>query len=159
MTISVFIQSLLVVSTGLTAGILMGDRAGAALARPQLAAASFIQLQQTIHRVFSKLMPVLMLTAVVSGWGWMWILRGNWQAASFWLIAIGAASIFAIIVMTRVVSVPINNQLMTWDPEAPPANMRELWAPWERVHTIRTVLAVAAFILEVVALSLLRAWP
>jgi len=57
--------------------------------------------------------------------------------------------------ITRAVNVPINNQLMTWSAAAPPANLRELWAPWERVHTIRTIVAVGAFVLEAVALGLL----
>jgi hypothetical protein len=52
------------------------------------------------------------------------------------------------------VNVPINDQLMTWSMESPPANVRELWAPWERVHTIRTVLAIGAFILEAAALGI-----
>lgn len=57
------------------------------------------------------------------------------------------------IVLTQAVNIPINGQLMTWSIETPPANLMELWRPWERVHSIRTVLAGAAFAFQVVALS------
>jgi hypothetical protein len=29
---------------------------------------------------------------------------------------------------------------MKWSAEAPSNNMRELWNPWEKVHTVRTIL-------------------
>jgi hypothetical protein len=43
---------------------------------------------------------------------------------------------------------------MTWSIATPPDNLRELWAPWERVHTIRTIAAASAFLFEAVALAL-----
>jgi hypothetical protein len=51
------------------------------------------------------------------------------------------------------VNVPINNRLMKWKIEAPPADLMQQWAPWERVHTVRTLLATIAFVLQVIALS------
>lgn len=76
------------------------------------------------------------------------------EKPGFWLVAVATAAILFIFLMTLAVNVPINEQLMTWSVESPPANVRELWAPWERVHTIRTVAAIGAFILEAAALSL-----
>lgn len=43
---------------------------------------------------------------------------------------------------------------MTWSVAAPPADMREIWLRWENVHTVRTILCLGAFALEVVALVL-----
>ncbi len=43
---------------------------------------------------------------------------------------------------------------MTWSVGAPPTNLREIWAPWERVHTLRTVLATGALVLQAVAVGL-----
>ncbi len=56
-------------------------------------------------------------------------------------------------VMTRAINVPVNRQLMTWNAAAPPADVWEIWKRWEAVHTVRTILFVAAFALETVALS------
>jgi uncharacterized membrane protein len=62
----------------------------------------------------------------------------------------------AVAVLTRTINVPINDALMTWQAAAPPPNLRELWAPWEQVHTIRATLSVVAFILEMLALRASR---
>lgn len=59
-----------------------------------------------------------------------------------------------VVVLTRAVNVPLNDQLMAWEIAAPPSNLRELWAPWERAHVIRTAAAVVAFVLAVLALAL-----
>jgi hypothetical protein len=52
------------------------------------------------------------------------------------------------------VNVPLNDQLVTWSVAFPPPNVHELWMPWEGAHAIRTVVAVAAFVLAVGALAL-----
>jgi uncharacterized membrane protein len=99
-------------------------------------------------------MPPLILTALLAALVWLLLARSHWRSPDFWLIAASACGIALIAAMTRAVNVPINNQLMTWDSAAPPNNVRELWAPWDRINTIRTVLAAAALIFEALALSL-----
>jgi hypothetical protein len=42
---------------------------------------------------------------------------------------------------------------MTWDAAAPPTNLREIWAPWDRVNTVRTLVSAIALVLEAIALS------
>lgn len=59
-----------------------------------------------------------------------------------------------VVVLTRSVNAPLNDQLMTWKIVAPPSNLRELWATWERVHVMRTSAAVVAFVFAVLALAL-----
>ncbi len=143
-----------VVCIGLTAGIYFGYRAGAFYAVQRLSASSFLQFQQVLHVHFAKFMPPLVLAALVAALTWLWMVRSGSAPVEFWLIAISALEIVAVAVMTRAVNVPLNNQLMTWKIESPPDNLREIWAPWDRVNTIRTLLAAAALILEALALSL-----
>jgi uncharacterized membrane protein len=76
------------------------------------------------------------------------------RSVEFWLVAGSTCGIVAIAVMTRVVNVPLNNRLMTFSISAPPTDLREIWALWDRVNAIRTVLAVGVLILEAIALSL-----
>jgi uncharacterized membrane protein len=76
----------------------------------------------------------------------------QWRGAEFWLVAASACGLMCVAAVTLVVNVPLNNQLMTWSVAAPPANVRELWAPWERVDAIRTAVTVGAFVIEAVAL-------
>ncbi len=67
MSLLALVRVIAVLSSGLFAGILFGDRMGAAYARPVLTPSSFVQLQQIIHVHFVKLMPPLILTAIAGG--------------------------------------------------------------------------------------------
>jgi len=147
------VRVIAVVCAGLLAGIYLNDRAAAA-ARAGLSASSFVQYQQMVHVNFVKMMPPLMLGAALGRLAWLWLMRSQWRVTEFWLIAASLCGIISIAAATRVVNVPLNNQLMTWSASSPPANLRELWAPWERVDAIRTIVAVGVFALEVLALNL-----
>jgi uncharacterized membrane protein len=143
-----------VASAGLLAGIFLGHRAGVHYAIGEISASSFVQLQQIIHVHYVRFMPPLVLTAFVSSVLWLVMVRSQWRTAEFSLVAASACGILIIAVATRAVNVPLNNQLMTWSVTSPPANLREIWAPWDRVNTLRSVLATGALVLEAVALSL-----
>jgi hypothetical protein len=69
-------------------------------------------------------------------------------------VALATGAIISGFTLTLTVNFPINAQLMTWSAAAPPDNMREIWNPWEKTHTVRTILALGAFVLEVVALCI-----
>jgi uncharacterized membrane protein len=143
-----------VVGAGLLAGTFFGDRAGGYHARSGLSPASFVQFHQVAYLHFARSMPPLVLTALLAGLAWLVMLRSHWRSAEFWLIAASMCGIVLIAAITRAVNIPLNNQLMTWSIAAPPSNLRELWAPWERAHTIRTFVAMGVLILEAMALSL-----
>lgn len=152
MSVLGIVRVIAILSSGLVAGILFGDRVGASYARPALSASSFVQLQQIIHVHFVRMMPVLLLTAIAAGLVWLILVRSRWNGAEFWLVALAAAAMACAAVLTRAINVPINNQLMTWSVAAPPENIREIWSHWEQVHTVRTILFLGAFALEAVAL-------
>jgi uncharacterized membrane protein len=149
----VIVRAVATVCTGLAAGIFLGHRRGVSLATRSLAPSSFLQLQQIIHLHFVRMMPPLMLSAAAGSVTWAILLRDEWRAPRFWLVSAAALGMLSAVVMTRAVNVPINNRLMTWKVEAPPADLMQQWAPWERVHSVRTALATTALVLQVVALS------
>jgi uncharacterized membrane protein len=144
------------ICTGLSAGIFLGHRAGVSLAMPVLNPSSFIQLQQVIHKTFVRMMPVLILGGLVGSAGWAILLRSHWRTDEFLLVSAASVAMICILAMTRAVNIPINRRLMTWDAAAPPSDLRVVWAPWERIHSVRTVLAIVAFAAEVIALSISR---
>jgi uncharacterized membrane protein len=154
MDLLTIIRVVAVVSAGLLAGIYLGGRAGAHYALQKISASSFVQFQQVVHVHFVKFMPPLVLTALVSVFGWLLMVWQQRTSAEFWLIAASACGVACNAVLTRAVNVPLNNQLMTWNIEAPPANLRAIWVPWDRVNTIRTVVAAGVLILEALALNL-----
>ena len=143
-----------VVCTGLLAGIFLGYRAGPQYALKEINASSFVQFQQVVHLHFVRFMPPLVLTSLLTALAWLLMVRSHWRSAEFWLIAVSTCGIALIAAMTRAVSVPLNNQLMTWNIATPPTNVREIWRPWDRVNTIRALVATGVLILEVVTLSL-----
>jgi uncharacterized membrane protein len=143
-----------ILSTGLLAGIFVGYRAGPQPALHKLSLSSFIQFQQGVHVRYVRFMPVLNAAAVLSVIAWLVLIRSRWTSAEFWLIAVSLCGVVANAGMTRAVSIPLNNRLMTWNSDAPPENLREMWAPWDRVNTIRSFLSTVALSLEAVALTM-----
>lgn len=143
-----------IVCAGLLAGLYVGYRAGVYQALQGLTPSSFVQFQQILHRYYAAFLPFLVLAALLTTFGWLVMIRSQWRTAEFRLIAASACGIALIAVVTRLVNVPLNNLLMTWNVADPPSNLKVVWEPWDRVNTIRTILAAVVFILEVVAVNL-----
>lgn len=154
MSLLLLVRFIAIVCAGLVAGIYFGYRANAYYALQDVSASSFVQFQQLLHVHFLSFMPPLILTALLGALAWVVMIRKQWTSAEFWLLATSTCALALIILMTRAVNVPLNDQLMTWNIAAPPHNLREIWAPWDRVNTIRTVLAAGVLVLEALALSL-----
>jgi uncharacterized membrane protein len=150
------IQAVQVVFVGLIAGAFLGDRMGATFARPELPVSSFVLYQQIVHRNFVVMMPILIFGSVLLGLVWLFLSRRAPQRSEFWMVLIGTAAVVSILIMTRIVNVPINDQLMTWSVDSPPENVRAIWEAWERTHTVRTVVAIGAFLILTSALALRR---
>ena len=145
------------ICTGLVAGIFLGHRAGVSRAVPILSPSSFIHLQQTIHKTFARMMPVLVIGSVLGSVLWAVVLRACWRTAGFWLVFGASLMMVCAATMTRAINIPLNNRLMSWSADAPPSDLRAVWARWEQIHSIRTVLALVAFTAEVIALGLFSA--
>ena len=64
-----------------------------------------------------------------------------------------AALLAASIVVSIALLVPINNQSKTWTPETAPADWREQLGRWDRFHTVRITMILAAFTLLTVAVA------
>ncbi len=140
--------------TGLQAGIFAGNRLGTSIALPRIPDSSFIMFQQTIHRVYVKVMPVLQILAIFGSFLWVYLARGSWSGTRFILLLIAAIGSVVVLGITLSVNVPINKKLMTWDSSNPPANNREVWGPWESANTVRAIVAVVVFVLEVLVVSM-----
>jgi uncharacterized membrane protein len=150
----IVIRVIALVCVGLVAGIYFGDRAGGVYARTKLRASDFIQFQQIVHVHFVKILPFLVIGSAFASLAWLFLMTPQWRGAQFWLVGTSTCGIFLAAILTRVVNVPLNKQLMTWNVDNPPVNLKEMWAPWETIHTIRTFAMMGAFVLETVALCL-----
>ncbi len=155
MTALIAAQLIALVSTGLIAGIFLGHRAGVSRAFTHLAPGSFIQLQQIIHQMFQRMMPPLVLAAVIGTLTWTVLLRVHGPARAYGLLVLASLSLLVAAGLTRAVNIPINRRLMTWNSEAPPPDFAQVWVRWERIHSIRTVLAAIALVCQVLALTVI----
>ena len=131
MDILTTVRVVAVVSAGLVAGIYVGDRAGTCYTRRGLSAAAFVQFQQILHVHFVRFMPPLVLTGLLTAAAWLLMIRSQWTSTEFWLTGAPTLGVALIAVITRVVNVPLNDQLMTWNVAAPPTDLRERCAPWD----------------------------
>lgn len=154
MKLIIVIRFVALLSTGLLAGVFLGYRMGASFALPTLPASSFVQFQQVVHGYYVRLMPILQIAAVLSSLTWLYLLRSSARTRGFVLVALAAAGAICVFLLTVTVNVPINKKLMTWSASAPPENVMEVWRPWDKVNTVRTIIAVGVFAFEVLALSL-----
>jgi uncharacterized membrane protein len=137
-----FFQLLL---TGLYTGLLFADRIGVTPIRPKLPAPAFVLFQQELHLKFGKLMPVLLGGSLLAGLITLILRRRRYASKEFIFTMIATLCTVGVIILTRLINVPINETLMTWQVASPPENVMQLWAPWEGSHTIRTVIALLGF--------------
>ena len=144
MTLNLF-RFLQLLTAGLYTGLLFADRIGVTPIRPQLPAPSFVLFQQQLHIRFVILMPILLFTSLLTGVISLVLLRRELRTRTFLFTAVATLCTLIVIVLTRSVNVPINEALMTWQVSSPPPNVMELWAPWEKIHTIRTIISLVGF--------------
>lgn len=148
------VRILAIIFCGFMTGILLGDRLGPTYARPELSPADFVILQQVTHVHYSKVLPVYLAISVFAAFFWLILIRAQRNRLHFWLLALALIFIASAAYVTIHFNFPINAQLMTWNSSSPPANFKRIWSVWENAYSIRTILWVLAFVLEVTALSL-----
>jgi uncharacterized membrane protein len=153
LTLIAGVRIIAVVFAGMLAGIFFGSRVGLERAMQTLDPSHFVKFQQGVHLRFVRFMPPFNGLALLAGGAWAWMLRSRPDPLASWLVTIATCGVALNFALTLAVSVPINNRLMTWDAAAPPTNLREIWAPWDRVNTVRTLVSAIALVLEAIALS------
>jgi uncharacterized membrane protein len=84
----------------------------------------------------------LALLATVSGAG-----RGLGGGGSVWYV--GAALIFSVVPFTVIVVMPTNNRLLAPGRDLESAETQRLLETWGRLHAVRSVLSLMAFVLFV----------
>ncbi|MGN6561498.1 MAG: anthrone oxygenase family protein [Thermomicrobiales bacterium] len=136
---------LLLVTSGVMAGGLVMVALGIAPTFVHLAPPMYVTTHQTMDAYIERYMPrntqLTLLLAVITA-----ILRGRLLARVLLVIGIVLTGAVALISETR--NVPINKQVLTWNPDTPPGDMNAIFARWIRFNWLRTaagVLALAVF--------------
>jgi uncharacterized membrane protein len=110
-----------------------------------------IQLRQALVRSLRVVVPGIFVPTALSAIAVTVVGRADPGAG--WRYA-GLVALLAWALITFARTVPINKDLLTWRPDAPPANWRRLIDHWERLNTARTWAAVLTFALFLTAIGL-----
>ena len=131
---------------GLLAGVEVVVRFGVRGPMAALPELPHLRLRQGLIRTLRVLVPSIYVPAFLTGIAVA--VTSDSATATRWA---GVAAMVVWTVTTFAGTAPLNQALAGWDPEAPPADWRAVIGRWERMDTVRTVAAVVAFVLFLVA--------
>ncbi|MDQ3710503.1 MAG: DUF1772 domain-containing protein, partial [Actinomycetota bacterium] len=81
-------------------------------------------------------------------------LAASWRSRRTRRLVLAAlACLVSGLLITVVVHFPINDAIMSWQSAAPPSDWQDLRAEWLTAHAVRTVCALAGFVLLVLAFT------
>jgi|SRR5579862_8340432 len=99
-------------------------------------------MQHSIRRLTIPLPTIVAL-------GLLFTVAASFQAHSdrsvFCLLATACLCVLAVGLITRFGNIPINNQILTWDIDSPPADWLTVAKQWWRLQTARLILQTTAF--------------
>jgi len=103
---------------------------------------------QALARALGAAMPFWYALTLLLSLAVTFLAHSTWSLP--WWLALSATTLFAIMIVYSVLlPVPINNQIARWQPDALPANWRELRRRWDTLHAIRVCFLILALILLV----------
>jgi uncharacterized membrane protein len=143
-------------ANGITAGIMLSTVIGIVPMFLSLPYDRYVQSVQFLWRRYDPIMPITNSTALVLDLVLAVFLAPTAGARAGWIISAGLLATVIVISVTR--NVPVNKYVFGLDAAAEPDDWaqrdpRSRWSTWNRV---RTALAVAAFVSNVVALTQLN---
>lgn len=139
---------LAVLLAGLLAGSELTSRAIVHPALWKLEHCEQVRAEKLMYRRFASIDPFLMSATVVA----CLIAAGQLDGDSATLAGAGGACFAAMLAITLIGNMPINVRVLRWDVErGDPEEWRRIRRRWDRLHTIRTVLDGAGFVLVALA--------
>lgn len=105
----------------------------------------YVQHMQHAIRALTIPLPTIVLlgllfTAVAA-------FQARKEPAVFYLLVMATACVLMVGLITRFGNIPINNQILTWNIDAPPGGWSEVAEKWWRFQTARLVLQASALCL------------
>ena len=144
------IRILLLTLLALLVGAMFGIWAGYDPA--SLSAGAYVEQHQNAVRGLNVLLPAMGAICILLSLALAAMAKGDPRTR--YLLAASAVCLIAAALITRFGNQPINAIVMTWSPQAPPANWTELRDTWWRWHVARTLAGIASLVLTLLALVL-----
>ena len=144
-------QAVTIVLFSLVMGVFWGTWFSLSRTMDQLSGETFVAVGHQMIRNLGVPMAILLPLALLSALVTLVLLRRGRQQAAFWWMAAGFLLMVAALVITLAVEVPIDNQIRDWTAATLPGDWRSIQSRWERFHTLRTFLSIAALVAATVS--------
>jgi uncharacterized membrane protein len=141
--ISIFLLALV---TGVFWGPWLGLSRSIATFQPEV----FLAVGHRMIRNLAPIMPFLMPAAMLS-LAPVLVLSYSERPQTFYLNLAALALFIVALLITLIVEVPIDNQIMKWTAATLPPNWQQLRNRWETFHVIRTFASIAGLALVLIA--------
>jgi len=135
--------------SGITAGVLLAVAISIVPALRAVSPPLYVRMHQLLGRNWDPVMPLIVLTSAAASLTLGVIADESGTRALF---LCGAVLLVGVSGVSHLLNVPLNRQVKSLDPDAPlPADWRDPRAEWRRWHLLRTVLAIAAVLVNTTA--------
>lgn len=135
----------------LVAGVMWGTWLSLARTMTKYDAATFLADGQHMISNLATVMAVLMISAVLVGVVVVVLLFWSRSKVAGWLALAGLLLMIAVMAITLIVEVPIDNLIANWTEATLPSDWQEIRAQWAAFHTLRTFLSLGAVAAAVAA--------
>ncbi len=128
----------------LVAGVMWGTWLSLARTMTQYDARTFLADGQHMINNLAAVMEVLMISAVVVGLIVVVLLFVARSTVAAWLASAALVLMLAVMAITLIVEVPIDNLIANWTEATLPPDWQEIRARWATFHTVRTLLSLGS---------------
>ena len=134
------LKVVLLSSSGIFAGALVLVASAIVPIFRELPASAYVHVHQTLNRRADRFMPMIALLTILVGLALTWLHSESVRA----FLVIGVLLTLAVACISRFGNVPLNRKLSSWNPEAPPPEIKDFIERWHRLHLLRTIAGVLA---------------
>jgi uncharacterized membrane protein len=138
------------VGSGVVAGVLFAVALSVLPGLFAMPADRYVYAHQIIGRNWDPTMPLIVLSSMIVDIVLAWLTADRTAAALF---GTAAVLLVAVSVVSHFCNVPINRRVKSLDPDLLPADWRDPRPLWRRWHSLRTVLAILALLVNSVAVT------
>ena len=135
-----------IVLFGLAMGVLWGTWFSLSRTMNELSAETYLAVGHEIIKNLAVpmriLLPIVLLSALIT----LALLWSGGRTPAFWWLLAGILLMVGVLAVTVIVEVPIDGQVKSWTVATLPADWRSIRSRWEFFHTVRTFLALGAFV-------------
>jgi uncharacterized membrane protein len=136
-------------ATILIAALLTGNEfAVGAFVHPALSRlddSTHVRSVQALGKIYGRVAPFWMGSVLVLNVLLVVLANQKWTMA-WWLTVASTVLFLACIVFSIVAPVPINNQVIAWNPDSLPENWLALRQRWDKFHAFRIAILIGAFL-------------